>query len=315
MVNLKQMRKLLMIAIAGVLSLGFLSCGNDDDEDGGGGSSSLLGTWKLVWTDYNVPEEDMSEGLYLIQFRKDGKCVTVSDDEDGVFVSNGKYSADDRHISFVSIDEDDWQFPLSMEVTKRESSKIFVSATLLWYQVSGYLEKVPDSEIEKYLGDDDRPELKVNGVVWAQHKSDKPVYHTVFSNGTTNYINATFTKSGEFWWPDYLHFYVHTGNDNIKNNMSLTDMLKQGKNVTVEIQYFTDLYEDNEVGGYYCVKKNNYTKASGTMKVKSIEPEGNLTIEFNNFIMPQDSDYVNTGAPDKLRLDGTVTFSYTGDII
>lgn len=308
------MKKLLLLTITGILSVSILSCSSDDDE-GSGGGSSLFGTWKIVWTDYNVPEEDMSDGLYLIQFKKDGKCVTVSDDEDGILISNGKYSADDNHIGFVSTDEDDWQLPLSMDITKRDNNRIYVSATVLWYLVSGYLEKVSDSEIEKYLTNDVRQELKVNGVVWTQHKSDKPVYHTVFSNGTTNYINATYTKSGEFWWPDYLHFYIYTGKDNIKDDMSLTDMLKQGKNVTVEIQYCTDPYEDNEVEGYYGVNKNNYSKASGTMKVKHIEPEGNLTLEFNNFTIPQDSDYDNTGAPDKLRLDGTVTFSYSDEEI
>lgn len=309
------MKKLLLSAILGIISVCLLSCSNDDDGESGGSGSSLLGTWKIVWTEYDVPKEDVSDGLYLIQFKKDGKCVTVSDDEDGVSVSNGNYSADDRHISFVSTDGDDWQFPLSMEITKRESDRIYVSATLLWYHVSGYLEKVGDSEIEKYLGNGSRQELKVNGVVWPQHKNDKPVYHTYFSGGTNSHFSAYYYRSGDFWWPDYLSFHVTTGNEKIKSNMSLTDLLKQGKNVTVEIQYMTDPYGDNEVNGMYLVNKNNYSNSSGTMTVKSIEPEGNLTLEFNNFTIPYDPNYDITGAPEKLRLDGTVSFSYSDDII
>jgi hypothetical protein len=310
------MKRFLMYAMAAVISLTPFSCSSDDDdesgEEPGGGKTALTGTWQLIWTD--GPEDMLVEGVHLIQFKKDGTCVTVSDDEDGVVITNGKYSADDSHIRFVSTDEDDWQLPMSLEITKKESDRIYVTTNVLGFQLSGYLEKVSDSEIGKYFGKEEAKQvLSVNGVSWQSNKNDPPVYSTVFFDGVTNYLYVDFYKSGTYWWPDYVHLSIHTGKEYISNGMSLTDLLRQGKDVTVEAEYCTDPYGDNEVSGMYIVNKNNCSQASGSMTIKSLSAKGSLTIEFKNFTMPQDEEYDNTGAPAKLRLDGTVSFSYTND--
>lgn len=88
------MSKLLILA-GFVFGMFFVSCSSDNDEESGG-NSNLTGTWKIVWTE---GQEDMlSDGLFLIQCKKDGSCVYVEDDEDGVTVLNAKYNTDEQHI-------------------------------------------------------------------------------------------------------------------------------------------------------------------------------------------------------------------------
>ena len=56
-----------------------------------------------------------------------------------------------------------------------------MTGTVLGFLFYGYFDKVPDSEIEKYIGKDDvKQGLRVNGEDWKQNINNPPVYHTVF---------------------------------------------------------------------------------------------------------------------------------------
>lgn len=55
--------------LIGVMSVGFVSCGDDDEPDNPGGNASIVGTWK-GYSDVHKPSDDPMTA----KFYEDGTC-------------------------------------------------------------------------------------------------------------------------------------------------------------------------------------------------------------------------------------------------
>ena len=146
----KNLWRLMAILMVAMLSVGFVSCGDDDDEDGPSGSS-LTGTWKETYyqeTEYKLtdgnwvktdedeesyPENEASMGII---FQSDGKMKTVSDlKADGSYShveGEMKYKVQNDHLYLYYEDDDvsDWE----------DVGKISVSGStfeLTWDEMDG----------------------------------------------------------------------------------------------------------------------------------------------------------------------------------
>lgn len=110
------------ILMVAVLSVGFVSCGDDDDDDAPGGTSQLTGTWKESYhheilyffsEKYNEDEKFYSdnEASMGIIFKSDGTMKTVSDlKSDGSYThveGEMNYRVQNGHLYLYYPDEDD----------------------------------------------------------------------------------------------------------------------------------------------------------------------------------------------------------------
>lgn len=91
--------------------------------------------------------------------------------------------------------------------------------------------------------------------------------------------------------------------------MNLLDLIRQGKDMKVELAYCINWYQDNELSRDYIIGKGNYSKTTGSITIKKLVVEGDLVIEFNNLCVP----ISNNGELDILRLDGIISFKYLDD--
>ena len=121
------------------------------DEDSGNGqeaSFSIIGTWKTVfaegWGHSTYSDED---GVEYMQFKADGSFVDVHDDEDGIYIQHGTWSLTDNELILKFKDGDLAGSSFTYTILEKETNKLTVSL----FGFTGYVIRVSDSEIEKYL--------------------------------------------------------------------------------------------------------------------------------------------------------------------
>lgn len=121
------------------------------DKDSGNGQEanfSIVGTWKTVFTEGWGYQGDLNEGdTEYIQLKADGSFVDVHDDEDGIYIQHGTWTLTDNEIILRIKDGDLAGSSFTYTILEKETNKLTVSL----FGFTGYLIRVSDSEIEKYL--------------------------------------------------------------------------------------------------------------------------------------------------------------------
>ena len=121
------------------------------DEDSGNSEEaifSIVGTWKTVfaegWGHSTYSDED---GVEYMQFKADGSFVNVQDDEDGINIQHGTWTMTDNELILRFKDGKLAGSSFTYTILEKETNKLTVSL----FGFTGYLIRVSDSEIEKYL--------------------------------------------------------------------------------------------------------------------------------------------------------------------
>ena len=111
--------KFLSFVLFAILSVGFISCGDDDDEIGG--EDTLVGTWQCTWSEgyekdlQNSANDDEWNGAedFTVTFKADGTAVI---DGDGC-----KWKLEGNQLSIVDDDaRDEWEVSTVLKLTDSE---------------------------------------------------------------------------------------------------------------------------------------------------------------------------------------------------
>lgn len=111
--------KFLSFVLFAILSVGFISCGDDDDEIGG--KDTLVGTWQCTWSEgyekdlLNSNNDDEWNGAedFTATFKADGTAVI---DGDGC-----KWKLEGNKLSIVDDDaRDEWDVFTVLKLTDSE---------------------------------------------------------------------------------------------------------------------------------------------------------------------------------------------------
>ena len=127
----------------------FSSCSKDDDDD------SIVGKWEL--TSMKMEAEGISLtfegedlGSEILEFKSDGTCISTSEDEGEVEVTQGKYSVSGSELTVTD------------EEGTVEKIKFSLSGnTLVMYQ-EGYYNMLTDEFYEKQPAGQDYPYAKMS---------------------------------------------------------------------------------------------------------------------------------------------------------
>lgn len=294
---------MVMVALIATMTFALTSCSSDDEE---GGNSDIVGTWKSVSAEtWELGE--ISDSEEWIQFNNDGTYVEVSDDDGYVEISRGTWSCSGDVIS-ISVDNE----TITYQILKKENNTM----TVTWQGIATVeLVKVDDSEIEKYLANEqDHGTLYVNGVAWER------------SNLQSTHFSDSWSDDNEYCYAIYA-YYARQGsalfNDNIHINAANYKSyggIKEGTDLTEtfdwEISYNENQYQYNNsskpwISGYYRKKISGHAYVQSFVKHKSLTIRfDNLQLEYNN---NSDADHhtgYDVSNPKTITLNGTVTFPY-----
>ena len=150
---MKQIHSTIMMLALMVAALSFTACGSDDDDEGEFSSSDIVGTWKgenikgWILDEELIGEYDEDEIMsVLLQFRSDGKCISVgtreNENENEVMYAN--WHLNYGRLSLYFPDDGDTYV---VDVISLNKKKLVIS----FLGVTFYYDRVPDSEINKYL--------------------------------------------------------------------------------------------------------------------------------------------------------------------
>ena len=140
---MKKLYYFLAVMLLSLVSVGFVSCGDDKDEPK---SSDLVGTWQL-----KVIDEDGGAYECLVQFTKSGQWNSVEiyndDSEIDIDVERGTYTVSGNRIT-VNYTEDGKTYTESMTFEVK-GDKLML--TYDDFPVAVTFVRVKDSVIEEYL--------------------------------------------------------------------------------------------------------------------------------------------------------------------
>ena len=140
---MKKFYLFLSVMMLTLVSVGFVSCGDDKDEPK---SSDLVGTWQLKAID-----EDGASYESLVQFTKNGQWNSVEiyndDSEIDIEVERGTYTVSGNRIT-VDYTEDGKTYSESFGFEVKNDKLML---TYDDYPVAVTFVRVKDSVIEKYL--------------------------------------------------------------------------------------------------------------------------------------------------------------------
>ena len=100
MKNMKNLWKFMAIIMVAMISVGFVSCGDDDDPTSNV-TNSLVGTWRKYSTDSNeVPTSELGHVLWV--FQADGTMYEHDIDDNSNIIEGTtetfKYKTEDGHL-------------------------------------------------------------------------------------------------------------------------------------------------------------------------------------------------------------------------
>lgn len=139
---MKKLYSTIMMLAMMVAALGFTACGGDDEGDDGISSSMIVGTWKPTNVE-GWPNELLEKGDgSIMQFKKDGSFIVVyledKEIEKGDWIlRNDKLTMHYKNDGFTFVYD-------VIRGNKKELVLAILGMTL-------YLERISDSEINKYL--------------------------------------------------------------------------------------------------------------------------------------------------------------------
>lgn len=136
---MKKYLKLFLVVILATMTLPLTSCKDDKDEPDGG---DIVGTWK-------EKSIDLLGITHYLQLRADGTAVTINIIDDSWSWSDSKIEVDygkwSKKGDTLTIIDDD--VTTKATIIKLTSKELGVS---MW-GLTTYYERVPDSEVDKYL--------------------------------------------------------------------------------------------------------------------------------------------------------------------
>jgi hypothetical protein len=146
---MKKLHSIMMLLALMVAAFSFTACSDDDDDfdDGGENISDFIGTWSLThqegWgTDDTVPPEE------YVQFKSDGTYINVQDnDEEEYYISKGNWKVENSELIMKETEGGLVGATYTYTILSHSKDKI----TLAVLGLKSYLERVPDSTIDRFL--------------------------------------------------------------------------------------------------------------------------------------------------------------------
>lgn len=294
---------LVMAVLFAALPFALASCSSDDDDEGDAeiASSGIVGTWEI--TAQSAEFGDIDDALTLLQFKKDGTFVQVTDEDGDVDIAYGKWTFSDN---VLTMDND--ELTLELQVTSQSKNKIVAT---LYGMYTMELTKVKDSKIEAYLkSQDSSGELKVNGTTWTKSSSLPAGFNDFYDGSDCYYVTMNFYRKGEIWYPDQFNINFNPEDGTISVGDDLADLS------SLVVSYNENMYQNDESKAW---KEGVYKgKSSGHAYVRKYVKHKSITIEFSNLKLNYNSTDMDNSMnseydfshPQTLTLNGTVTFSY-----
>ena len=309
--------QVVMLCFVAFFPIALTSCGGDDDNESSAIESDVVGSWRQKTTSgWWGSGED---GGY-VRFQKNGKFIEVSFDEDYddvIYVQEGTWTTSHESINITYQTGPLNGTTLVYDIIEKSKNKLKISCL----GITGFLERVADSEMDAYINEANKAEsqtLTVNGITWEASKYNQPVFYAYYIDNGKDIkdLSCKFSKQMDSLYPDEIRITITSVNylNAIPTNVNLGNSSAIGSielTYTHGVPFFSD---DYIYGSYTCYPSNKPSGATGSVTITNITEDGRLTIKFNSFKVGIDEDG-DAGGPKSLTLDGTVTFRETDDYL